>query len=233
VQFDEALAQFESLGELWGTVLCLTVCGNSAVVWGDATAAATYYERIGAIVVAHDLPGLYHVLYLGNLVSVYHQLGRTAEAIEACLAALQHARDGNSSSSIEWIRLEYARLLLERGETTHALSHSSEIADSLGAVWESGATWLVVDALELAAALLAIGQQPECAARLLGAASALRTAMPRLMHDWERIMLAREREAITAALGEPAFTQAWTIGREQPLAKTVAEARIVLATLTR
>ena len=67
--------------------------------------------------------------------------------------------------------------------------------------------------LELAAALLAIGQQAECAARLLGAASALRAAMPRLMSVRERAMLAREREAITAMLGEPAFTQAWTVGR--------------------
>jgi hypothetical protein len=91
----------------------------------------------------------------------------------------------------------------------------------------------VVDARELAAALMGIGQQAACAARLLGAASALRTAMPRLMHDWERAMLARDREPITAALGEPAFTQAWTTGQEQPLAKTVAEAQRVLPTLAR
>jgi len=172
-------------------------------------------------------------MYLGNLVGVYHRLGRTEEAMAACLAAMQHAKDGESSSSIVWIRLEYARLLLERGETAHALSHSTEIADSLGAVWESEATWLVVDALELTAALLVTGHQPECAARLLGAASALRAAMPRPVSVGESAMLARDREAITAILGEPVFTQAWAVGQEQSLARTVAEARTALAALAR
>jgi hypothetical protein len=59
------------------------------------------------------------------------------------------------------------------------------------------------------------------------------SAVPRLVSANERGMLAHDREAITAILGEPAFTRAWTVGQEQFLAKTVAEARTVLATLAR
>ena len=233
VELDAALARFESLGDLWGTVVCLIACGNTALVWGDAAAAATYYERIGTIAVAQDLPSLYHVPYLGNLADAYHQLGRPEAAMAACLAAMQHAEDAGSTSYLAWTRLTLTRLLLERGETAQALSHSAEVAESLGVWWEIGGTWSLVDALELAAALMAVGQQAECAARLLGAASALRAAMPRLTSVGERAMLARDREAITAMLGEPAFTRAWTAGQEQPLARTVAEARTVLATLAR
>ena len=150
-------------------------------------------------------------------------MSRRDAAREGCQQHVEHRVDA----------LEHARLLLDRGETAHALAQSADVAESLGFFWESGGTWMVVDALELAAALMGIGQQAACAARLLGAASALRTAMPRLMNDWERAMLARDREPITAALGEPAFTQAWTVGAEQSLAKTVAEARRVLPTLAR
>jgi predicted ATPase/DNA-binding XRE family transcriptional regulator len=232
-EFDQALARIESLGDLWGTVLCLTLYGNAALGWGDATAAAICYERIGAIVVAQDLPSLYHVPYLGNLADAYHQLGRPEAAMEACLAAMQHATDADSPSSIAWTRHTLARLLLERGETAQALSLSAEVAECLGVVWEIGGTWSLVDALELAAALLGIGGQAECAARCLGAASALRAAMPRLMSVGEREMLTRDREAITAILGEPAFAQAWAVGQEQSLAKTVAEARTALAALAR
>jgi predicted ATPase/DNA-binding XRE family transcriptional regulator len=233
VTLDEALARFESLDDLWGLALCLATRGLAERDSGNGLAALTYFERIRAIVVAHDLPSHYHVHYLGHLVSIYDQLGQPEAAMEACLAAMQHATAANSPLNIAWMRLKYARLLLDRGETAHALAQSTDVAESLGFFWEGGSTWLVVDALELAAALMGIGQQAACAARLLGAASALRTAMPRLMHDWERAMLARDREPITAALGEPAFTQAWTTGQEQPLAKTVAEAQRVLPTLAR
>ena len=133
--------------------------------------------------------------------------------MEACLAALQHATDADSPGYIAWHRLTLVRLLLERGETAQALARSAgDRRESWCLLGEREPRGCVVDALELAAALLAIGQQAECAARLLGAASALRAAMPRLMSVREHAMLARDREAITAMLGEPAFTQAWTVG---------------------
>jgi predicted ATPase/DNA-binding XRE family transcriptional regulator len=232
-QFDDSLARFESLGDLWGMVVCLTSYGAAALGWGDATTAAGCFERIGAIVVAHDLPSLYHAHYLGNLAEAHAALGQSEAAMEACLAALQYATEANSPGYIASHRLTLARLLLDRGEHAQALARSPEIAESLGVFWEGGATRSLVDALELATALLVIGQQAEAGARLLGAASALRAAMPQLMSIREHAMLTRERKAITAMLGEPAFTQAWTVGQEQPLAKTVAEAQKVLPTLAR
>ena len=80
---------------------------------------------------------------------------------------------------------------------------------------------------------MGLAGQAECAARSLGAASALRAAMPRLTSIRERPMLERNRDTITAMLGEPAFTQAWTAGQQQSLARIVAEVRSVLATLAR
>ena len=70
-ELDAALARFESLGDRWGMVLCLTLYGSAALDWGDATTAVTCFERIGAIVVAQDLPSVYHAHYLGNLAGAY------------------------------------------------------------------------------------------------------------------------------------------------------------------
>src|SRR4030095_294672 len=89
-ELDAALIRFASLGDQWGMVLCLTLCGNTALGRGDAATAVTCYERIGAIVVAQDLPSVYHAHYLGNLAGAYHALGRPEAAMAACLAALQH-----------------------------------------------------------------------------------------------------------------------------------------------
>ena len=154
--------------------------------------------------------------------------------MEACLAALQHATEADSPGvhrvAAPHPRAPPARARGDARKPSPAARRSPRVSGSFG---RAGPRGCVVDALELAAALLAIGQQAECAARLLGAASALRAAMPRLMSVREHAMLARDREAITAMIGEPAFTQAWTVGQEQPLARTVAEAQSALATLAR
>ena len=131
-EFEQALARFESLSDLWGMVLCLTVYGGAEHDWGDAAAAAICRERVAAVVVGQDLPSFYHVFYLVNLADTYHQLGRPEAAMEACLAAVQHAEDVTNPSSLAWARHTLARLLLERGETAHALSRSAELAESLG-----------------------------------------------------------------------------------------------------
>jgi DNA-binding CsgD family transcriptional regulator len=77
---------------------------------------------------------------------------------------------------------------------------------------------------------LAAGQ-PEPAARLLGAAAALRARLdaplPRLDRPLEEQWVAASR----AALGEPAFEAAWAAGAALPLEAAVAEADALLAAL--
>jgi hypothetical protein len=78
---------------------------------------------------------------------------------------------------------------------------------------------------------MAAGGRAEPAARLFAAAAGLRESMPYPIGAGERDALERQLAEVSSALGEPAFTRAWTAGQVQPLDATVAEARAVLAML--
>ena len=151
--------------------------------------------------------------------------------MEAHVAGMWHARNAGGMYPVAVQRLTLVRLLFDRGETARAVSLSAEFAESLRVLWEIGARWNLTQALELAAALMAAGQQVEPAARLLGAAAALREALPYPVGAQDRATLARQLDEVSTVLGEPAFTRAWAAGRAQPLDAIVAEARSVLATM--
>ncbi len=231
--FDEALTQFEALGDPWGVVMCLTGRGVAALGWGEAQAAAACFEQVGAIVVAHELPSHYHAHYLGNLAAAYGSLGRHEAAMEACLAAMRYGNDAARGSTLAMSRLAFARLLLDHGEIEQAIARGAEIAESLQNLWEVGDRWNLVEALEVAASVMAAGDQAAPAARLLGAAAALREAMPYPVGVGERARMDGLVSEIAAALGESPFRRAWTFGRARPLGDLVTEAQGLLATRAR
>jgi hypothetical protein len=87
----------------------------------------------------------------------------------------------------------------------------------------------LANSLANGAEFAAVGGRPEVAARLLGAANALRlrggvTIDPFNLDDPDALT-ARVREQ----LGEPAFATAWAEGESLPLDQTLAEADAVLA----
>lgn len=225
---ETALTYFESVGDFWGASRCLSELGQAAYVRGDLPTYLSCFERIRAIGVAHDLPARYHAQYLDNLAIGYNQRGQHDAAMEACVAALRYAVEAGDVA-VEHTTL--ALLLLDRGETAQAVLLGADIAESLGFFWETGDKWHLIQGLEIAAALMAAGRQPEPAARALGAAAALRQALPYPIPVGERAAMDRLLAECTTALGEPVFTQAWTAGQAQSLSTTVHQARAVLATL--
>jgi hypothetical protein len=78
--------------------------------------------------------------------------------------------------------------------------------------------------LEGLAAVAAAQAQPERAARLFGAAEALRTAVGAPRPHAERAEHERHFAAARAALGEEAFAAAWGAGRAMPLEAAVSYA---------
>ena len=227
-----ALTQFASLGDLWGLLMALTSRGVAELEWGDALAAARDLEQVRDICATQDLPDHYHAHYLGNLAVIYSHVGRHDDAMAACVAALRFGEDDRRRSTTAINRLTLVRLLLDRGETAQAISHHTEIGKGLATLWALGDHWNLVGALEVAAALMAAGYQAEPAARALGAATALREAMPYPVGSVDRDRLGGLVAELTAALGEPAFTQEHSLGQRQPLETVIAETRGVLATFT-
>jgi predicted ATPase/DNA-binding XRE family transcriptional regulator len=225
---EDALTQFESLNDIWGMMVCLTVLGIAAQDRGDPAGAAAHFERVGAIVTARRLPAHHQAHHLANLASAYRLLGRYEEAFDASAEALELAQESGRISVAAVAQGDLSRLLLDRGDIARAAPLAAE---SLAVLWEIGNSWDVTLALELAAAVMAAGGRPEPAARLFAAAAGLRESMPYPIGAGERDALERQLAEVSSALGEPAFTRAWTAGQVQPLDATVAEARAVLAML--
>jgi predicted ATPase/DNA-binding XRE family transcriptional regulator len=226
---EDALVQFEALDDGWGRMVCLTELGIAAQDRGDPEAAATYFEHVGDIVVKHRLPAVHQAHYLVNLADTYRHLGRHEAAMDACTKALRLAKEGGRISVIAGAQEMLGRQLLERGDFAQT---APLVAASLRVSWEMGNTWNLTPMLEVAAAVVAAGGHAESAARLFAAAAALREAMPYPLGVLERPAHERRLAQLNAALGEAAFTRAWTTGKVQSLDVSVAEARAVLATMT-
>lgn len=226
--FAAALAHFEALDDVWGLIFCLSELGIAALHWGDALGSVAYFERVGGLVAEHQAGSRNQAHYLVGLANAYYNSGQQEAAMAACTDVLALAEDAAMISTRVGRRLLLARLMLDREEIDQAVALAGQ---ALVDFWEIGFVAAYPDALETAAAVAAAGRHVTAATRLLGAAAALRDAMPCPMDAGEGIIHERRLAELRAALGEPAFPSAWRAGQRRPLAASVADARQVLAML--
>jgi DNA-binding CsgD family transcriptional regulator len=114
-----------------------------------------------------------------------------------------------------------ADLALQRGEHARAAANWQE---RLNLTWDS---WSLRWALEGLAAVAAACQQSERAARLLGAAEALRERLGAVLGPGQLLEVERTTAAARAALDEAAFAAAWAEGRRLSPEAARAEAALV------
>jgi predicted ATPase/DNA-binding XRE family transcriptional regulator len=227
---DAALAQFILLDDHWGMFCCITELGIAAQQRGDPEAAVEHFERLGALVAEYRLPARYQAHYLVDVADAYRQIGRHDDAMDACREALRLGQEAGWRSVTAAAQHLLCRLLLDAGVVSET---PSLLLQCLVAFWETGDNWNLTQALELAAPIMVARDRPEPAARMLGAAAALREWMPYLVGADERDVLARWQGEARAILGEVAYVRAWTTGKAQPLDATVAEARALFSAMTR
>ncbi|MCC7024542.1 MAG: helix-turn-helix domain-containing protein, partial [Thermomicrobiales bacterium] len=171
---EESLAAFDALGDVWGTLACLSALGIVALDRGDAAASAALYERSLAIVERHHGSARDRAAVLCNLAEAHRYLGQHDRALEEASAALALAESVGAPLAMAGSLQVLSRLALERGEIARA---TRSMRDALRLWQEAGDRWSIATALEAAAMLSAVAGRPEDAARLLGAASALREAI--------------------------------------------------------
>ncbi|HET7035744.1 MAG TPA: hypothetical protein VFI42_08710, partial [Thermomicrobiaceae bacterium] len=218
--FMSALAQFEALDDLWAVRVCLTGIGIAAMEWGEPLLALQVFERVRTIAVERRLPHRYHAHSLLNLADAYRHMRQNDSAIDACTHALALASDqGHSTTAMTQIIL--GSLLVERGEVERA---ADLVAAGLQFMWEMGDRWSLVQALEATAIVMAAGAQARLAARCLGAAAALRDALPYPIGEGQRPILDRLEADLRSQLGESDFTHTVQSGRQHVVAEMVAEA---------
>lgn len=216
-------------GESWILANALNLLGSVELDRGRTDAARRRFEDALALVGSDAEAGVWAppiLMNLGLLATLQGDVEKARRWYEATLAALPadavtfiRPMVLGNLASIAWDEGDLPRAAVLQRE---ALPLRHVLRDALA----------LANTLEAAAQYAALGARPAVAARLLGAAEALR-APGRVAVDPFNLgdshdLVARIREQ----LGEPAFAAAWAQGERLPLNQTIAEADAVLAQAT-
>ena len=206
---EDALVRMETIGDIWGASNCLNHLGIIALNRGDATAAASFFERFLADVVEHRGTKMLHSCALANLAGAYRHLGLGEAAQELSIEARRLAEAAGSAYYLAAACGTLSLLALDRGEIGRAASLAREV---LVIHRQIGDPWHLAGSLEDAAAVLGAGHRAESAARVWGAASALRTAIESPISGCAQTEFERVLASLRATLGEAAFARALAEG---------------------
>ena len=213
-------------GESWILANALLLLGSVELERGTTDAARRRFEEALALVEDDVEAGVWAppiLMNLGLLATIQGDVVEARRWYEATLAALP-------ADAVTFIRPmvlgHLASIAWNEGDRAKAAALQREALPLRRALWDVLA---LANSLANGAEFAAVGGRPEVAARLLGAAEALRvrgrvTIDPFNLGDPQALM-ARVREQ----LGEPAFAAAWAQGESLPLDQAIVEVDAVLA----
>ncbi|MGW3121303.1 BTAD domain-containing putative transcriptional regulator [Streptomyces sp. NPDC001107] len=157
---------------------------------------------------------------------------RRSGDLDAAEAHLLHIRDGFADVSSEagdhLLLAELGFIAELRGDTDQCVRHHLRGLDVARSLGEPRALALSLEGLAGAAALRGCAPAAECAALLLGAADAARREVGAPLPPAERGDVDRVTAAAQAALGGPAFTEAFERGARLTAEEAVRRARTTL-----
>jgi non-specific serine/threonine protein kinase len=210
----------------WIRGAALTLLGAAELDRGPSDRARSWFEQALEEMQADPeggawVPGV--LIYLGLAAKYQGDLAGARRQHEAALAALA---PGAMPGVRAMLLGNLSGLIWEEGDRRRAAELARE---ALALDHELGNVSTVITSIENAADDALSGGQPEAAARLLGAAAAMRQETNFVVDPYNREVheasLARTREA----LGEAAFAAAWRQGERLSLEQAIAEADAVLA----
>jgi predicted ATPase/class 3 adenylate cyclase len=218
-RFAESLGLFRELENNGGIAWSLNGLGTVARDQGDHRAARVLLEESLAIFrgLGHKW-GIAHTLcYLGGAAHDQGDYEAARSLLEEAMAIYREVGDkpGIASSplgSLGSVARDQGDDAAARVLFTESLALHRELGHRLG----------IVKDLEGLAALAVAQAQPERAARLLGAAEALREVIGAPLPPADRAGHDRSVPAVRTALGEQAFATAWAEGRAMSLDEAVA-----------
>ncbi|MCW5935765.1 MAG: tetratricopeptide repeat protein [Fimbriimonadaceae bacterium] len=215
--YEESLAIRQEIGDRSGEANALNNLGIAASANGDNQAARAYLEACLQIrTELGDRVGVATALL--NLGLVAHEQGDTdaARAFFERSLAIQKETGSRTIESDTHAQLGY--LALSLGDTAAASRHQAEglrvrrdLGDRLG----------IAGSLEAFAILSVIGGEAELAARLLGAAAALREALGAPPEPSEQRDIDENTARARGLIGDAEFERLVSEGRSQPLEQAV------------
>jgi non-specific serine/threonine protein kinase len=218
---EQATVLGRAAADLRTTAHALNYLGMIETSWGDPEQAAAHYEESLALSRAEgDRLAIAFTLHqVGNLATIQGDLARAETRFAEALAIRRELGVGRDIGvSLECLGLVAAW----RGEVTRAVALGRE---AVALLREEGDPRASAESVEVLGSIIAgVAGQGEQAARLVGAAAALRELLgtpqaPDVRREVEQ-MVAPAQEA----LGEHAWTAAFTAGKALSLEAAVAEA---------
>ena len=187
---------------------------------GDYVGAKTLYEESPAIKrELGDEVGAAGTMHNLGLLALY--AGDYNNATSLLEGSLETMRQLANQTGISMNMLELGNVARQRGDESTAKEHYRA---SLTLLRELGDRQRIAQCMEGLAAVDGASGSADRAARLFGAADALRTAIgaplpPARLEDYQRCLA-----AVREALGEDAYSTSWNKGRELTLAQAIAYA---------
>jgi predicted ATPase len=216
----ESLAIRRELGDQRGVARCLIGLGWIASNEGDyATGRALHEECLAIMREVGDRRGIAQAL--GGLGHVAYVQGDHTEARAYHEESLSIAREVGDQRSVARSLTNLGWLAIERRDHTGAREW---LAEGLAISYELGDARQLIDGLETFVCLALALSDMEQAARLQGAAEAIRDTIGAPLSPSERTFYDVEVAAVRAALGEVTFAAAWGAGRAMTLEQAVAYA---------
>jgi len=218
VLYDACLPMFRQLREATNVGNVLMNLGLVAGHLGDAAAARARLEEGLATfrALGHRSGEALALLNLGNLDVTVGDLDAAAARFEESLALLRALGDEATGS---YPRFGLGEVAFAKGDLVAA---RSQMVQSLVARCATGEQRPIPRNLEGIAGLERSEGRPASAARLLGAAAALREALGGVQTEQQRPGHAREVAALREALGDAALEVAWSEGRAMSVAEACA-----------
>ncbi len=220
MMLEESLAIKIALGDQFGQASTLNNLGLAAFGQGDFDAACSYYEQSLALKRSlEDTRGI--AITLGNLGNTYLELGRFDRAYELLQESLALKQVLGDRWGVAVVLRQLGELSVRWGDYPAA---RDQLRESLLIRQQLDDKWSIADSLEAFATLAFAEEEPERAARLWGAAEALREAIGTALPGPDQRRHDHDVAAATAEWGEEVVRVAWDDGRTLSTDEAIAYA---------
>lgn len=216
----QALTLARQLGDNAAEAISLNNLGVQALEAGDYDTARFSFEASLSISAANGSPRQ-RIQALHNLGHVAWFQGEYAFARERLEESLAAARDADELWMIPSTQAALGHVAIDQGDLDSA---RSQFRQSLDASRARGNQIQLIDALEGLARTGAVRGSPVVTVRVLGAASTIREAIGVTRSTSERTFFEPIVARLRTAIGEDAFTRAWTVGRSLWVEDAIVEA---------
>jgi predicted ATPase/class 3 adenylate cyclase len=219
---EESLALYRALGDRWGIACALCGLGCQAGYQGNNAQAMALFEE--SLALWRELGDtLQTAIVLQNLGEVARYQGEYGQAASFLEEGLSLSRDIGAQTNAANALICLGLLRQELGDPDQA---STLLREALTLCQELGDRRAIAESLEGLAGAAGARNQPERAARLFGAAEALREALHAPLPPSSRALYDRDVAAARAGLDAEAFAAAWAEGHAKTLDEIIAYALV-------